>query len=620
MKKIVKITATALLLTMVSVGAQEKLERGEDRIDTPAIRDGLCVSNVFQSNMVIQRGKPIAVWGWAAPGEEVAVAFGGQRGETITADDRSWKVTLPPMTANAEPQRMIVKGKTDTVSLDNILIGDVWVTGGQSNMEFEIAKVVDGDLEIASANFPKIRLLTVPQLDGPDDKKAFPRLYQWNSWFNRHFRQGYWDVCTPDNVRLMTAIGYIFARRVHLAAQIPIGVIDVSRGGTALETWTPDSVLRAMDTPEVKTMLAEWDRKVAEYSPEASLAERVRNYNERTERLRSQGEDVSGRTPPTEPGPSPAINMNRPGNCYASMLAPLTGLSVKGVIWHQGFNNAMQPNGHAMYYQVFPKMIEAWRGAFGDPDMPFGIISLCTAGEPQDMDNYVSAMCDEGIHIREVQYKTFLDMMKAGDKNIGFASSFDQRRSWFHPQIKVPVGERAARWALATQYGTRLQWEPPAIKEVTAGNGVITLKMTTHVGPHNDGPILGFAIAGEDGRFQPAAADYLVTGKDDRGRPKRDRGVIVLSSPLVPEPVYFRYAWGRNPLANVKANGIPLATQRNDHWTLADMYKNYTGDAPTAAPALSREERNKLLKALRAADLERRLFEADKLIKANIQP
>lgn len=128
-------------------------------------------------------------------------------------------------------------------------------------------------------------------------------------------------------------------------------------------------------------------------------------------------------------------------------------------------------------------------------NMPFGIISLCTDGEPQDLDNYLEKMFNEGICIREVQHKTFLDLRKAGDKNIGYASSFDQRHSWYHPQIKIPVGERIARWALATQYGMkRIRWLPPALKEMRVEEGRIALALDGETAPYNDGPILGFAI------------------------------------------------------------------------------------------------------------------------------
>jgi len=525
--------------------------------------------------------------------------------------------------ASSEPRRLVVQGKEKKIELENILIGDIWLLGGQSNMEFEITKVDGGQLEVVSANFKNIRLFTVPHSNGPDHKKSFPLIYQWSDWSKQHFRQGYWDVCTPQTVREMSAIGYVFARRLHMATQIPIGVIDASRGGTCLETWTPLEVLDSIDTPEVKSKLTEWSTKVAAFDPQKDLEDRITKFKERQARLKAKGQETpANAVPPSDLLPGPATDMNRPGNCYASMIAPLAGFQIKGAIWHQGYNNALQPNGHALYYQVFPKMISAWRAAFNDPQMPVGIISLCTEGDPQDRDDYLEKMANEGIYIREVQYKTFLDFLKAGDKNIGYASSYDQRRSWYHPQIKIPVGERIARWALATQYGMskQIRWMPPMLKEVRVEAGKITLQLDTVAGPYHDGPMEGFAIAGKDGRFQLAKAEWLTIGKDNQNKPQQDRTGIVLSSPLVPEPIYFRHAWGRNPLANLKSmdhTDLPLPTLRNDSFTIADMYEIYTGKKSATPNVLDGREQGELSRALRAEDLKRRIAEAKELLKAN---
>ena len=598
------------LLDLSQAGAEEKLVNGKDRIDVPAIGDGLCLHNLFQSGMVLQRDKPIRIWGWAEPGEKVTVTFGEKTQSSTTAADRSWKVELPALPASSEPRTLVVQGKAATLKLEDILIGDVWLLGGQSNMEFPIYKVDGGSLEIASANFKNIRLFTVPQLNGPDDKKSFPRLYQWSDWFGEHYRQGYWDVCTPATVSEMSAIGYIFARRLHMATQIPIGVIDASRGGTCIETWMPLELLKTIDTPEVKAVLSEWDKKVAEFDPQKDLEARTKQFNDWVDNTKKQGKEIpADRTAPTDLRPGPVMDMNKPGNCYASMIAPIAGFPIKGAIWHQGYNNALVPNGHVMYYQVFAKMIGAWRAAFDDPKMPFGIISQETEGDPQDLDNYLGKMKDEGIYIREVHYKTFLDFQKAGDKNVGYASSFDQRRAWYHPQIKLPVGERIAGWALVTQYGkgSGIRWLPPTIQEMRVEGGKIILKMVRfEVDRHNDGPILGFAIAGKDGKFQPAKAEW---------GDKSDRSLIVLSSPLVAEPVYYRHAWGRNPLANLKADGIPLDTLRNDNFTVADMYEIYTGKKSATPKILDRRESGELAKALKAEDVKRRLKEAETFIK-----
>lgn len=616
------VAGLATFLFLSPITAEEKLVRGKDRIDVPAVGTGLCVHNLFQSGMVLQRDKPIRVWGWAEPGEKVTVTFAGQEQSAVAEADRGWKVELRAEKASGEPRRLVVRGTAKTIELDNILVGDVWLLGGQSNMEFEIGRVEGGQLEIASANFKNIRLFSVPQLNGPDEQQSFPRMYQWSDWFGQHYRQGYWDVCTPETVREMSAIGYIFARRIHMATQVPIGIIDASRGGTCLETWTPTGVLTSMDTPEVKSKLSEWSAKVAAFNPQKDLEDRVKKFHEQQARLKAQGKPIPAKAaPPTDLLPGPAADMNRPGTCYAGMIAPLAGFPIKGAIWHQGYNNALEPNGHALYAQVFPKMIAVWREAFDDPKLPFGIISQETEGDPQDRNDYLEKMANEGVYIREVHFKTFLDLRKAGDTNIGYASSYDQRRSWFHPQIKIPVGERIARWALATQYGMaqQIRWLPPMLKEVRIDGEKIVLQLDSQAGPYHDGPIEGFAIAGADGRFQPANAEWL-TNKGDPNKPERDRTAVVLSSPMVPEPKYFRHAWGRNPQANLKSmdnSDLPLPTLRNDSWTLADMYTNYTGKKSATPNVLDRRQESELIRALRADDLKRRLAEAKELLKAN---
>jgi len=243
--------------------------------------------------------------------------------------------------------------------------------------------------------------------------------------------------------------------------------------------------------------------------------------------------------------------------------------------------------------------------------MPFGIITQETESEPQTLDNFLPKMVDEGTYIREVHYQTFLNLRKAGDKNIGYASSFDQHRAWYHPQIKIPVGERIACWALATLYGKQVRWLPPQLKEVKIGDGKFVLKMDSEVGPFHDGPILGFAIAGKDGHFQPAKAEWF---------DKNARNSVVLTSPLVPEPLYFRYAWCRNPLENLKSydhTDLPFDTQRNDTWSLADMYEIYTGKKSKTPGILDRAEHGELVKALKADDLKRRIEEAKALLNAS---
>jgi len=618
MKKNLVLSLIVLLTALPLVRAQGEPEEGKDWVEAPAVGDGLCVHNLFQSGMVTQRDKPVRVWGWAAPGEKVTVSFAGQTQSAAADKERLWQVTLTAMKANSTPQTMTIKGKDKTLTLENILIGDVWVLGGQSNMEFPIGKIEGGKAEIYSANFNNIRHLTIPRKQGKGRRKSFAITHKWNSRSKKHSRSGYWEICSPETIGDLSAIGYVFARRIHMASQVPIGVIDTSIGGTTLEAWTPMEVVRKIDAPETKQWLAEYDKEVAEFDPQKDLAERIQRKKDWLAKKKKEGHQVR---PVNQVIPSDLRTVPRPaGKCYDRMIAPLAGFAVKGAIWHQGYNNCFEGSlGATRHYQVFSKMIGAWRTAFNDTKMPFGIISLCTA-DNQSADDFLEKMLDAGAYIRQAQYKTFLDFRKAGDKNIGFVSSYDQRRSWYHPQLKIPVGERIAAWALDTQYDGKLGWEPPYVQEMKVEDGriVLAFQLKGPLGTNPEGPIVGFAIAGADGKFQPAKADFPVTGKDSRGRPRRDTRSLALTSPLVPKPIHYRYAWARNPHANLVAgwSKLPLATQRSDSWTMSDLYTAYTGKKPTnTIDKLEGNEKGDLKKALKAADLQRRLHEARALLK-----
>ncbi|MBL7222909.1 MAG: hypothetical protein ISS72_03555 [Candidatus Brocadiae bacterium] len=598
----------------------------EDVVDVPAIGKDLCVSNVFQTNMVLQRDKPLTIWGWAAPGEKVTVSFAGQTADTIAEPGRTWKVTLKGPPANSKPQVMTIKGKDRTLTLESILVGDVWVLGGQSNMEFALAKVDDGELEVVSANFPQIRLLTVPRGQGFKSVASFQRLHEWSDWSKRHFRKGDWDVCTPEVVRDFSAIGYVFGRRLHMASQVPIGLIDVSVGGTTVEAWTPETVLKKTPGAETQAMLKEWAERIAAFDPKTDLERRIADFHRRNEARKAKGQPVpAGQKPPSDLRPGPSADRNRPGYCYASMIRPLEGLSVAGAVFHHGFNNCFSGSpGARMYYQVFGKMITAWRRAFADEKLPFCIISLCTAGAPQTHKNFLPPMYDVGPLLREAQYQAFVDFRKAGDTTIGFVSSFDQRKSWYHPQIKVPVGERAAKWALVTRYelltgrGAEEHWLPPEIIEVEVVDGKIRLTLSTSVRTKDDSndKLLGFAIAGADRRFYPAEIGYYTDGKrDGRNRLQYKRNMLVLSSPFVPEPKHYRYAWARNPMANiVNGLGIPLATQRSDDWVLEETPVKLPTPKGMDARSQRRWLSGRLRKELGLADTERRIREAEATI------
>lgn len=608
------ITASALVIQSHSREMPKDMPR-EDVIDIPAIGEGLCVSQVFQSNMVVQRDKPISVWGWAEPGEQVTVSFAGKKETARAGRDRTWKVTLEALPADATPQVMTVKGKSKTLTLENILLGDVWILSGQSNMEFDLIRVENGPLEMVSANYPQIRILTVPFNEGAYEvKQGFARLWSWSDWSKRHFRKGDWDVCTPEIAKELSAIGYVFARRIHKASQVPIGVIDVSRGGTTVETWAPKERLGEMESAVTQAWLKKWEDDIASWDAKADLAERIQRKKGWLKRMEADGRKLSAEAQviPSDLLLGPVADQNSPGYCYAGMIEPIKGLSVKGAIWHQGYNNALGGlNGAEMYRDVFPTMIKAWREDFNDPKLPFGVLSLCTEGYPQTLDNYCEAMLNHGIGIREAQYRTFADLYNAGDKNIGFVSTYDLRRRWFHPALKLPAGERIARWALATQYGFDeriLSWKPPVITEMQVKDDSLVLSFDMPINDPEDGDIVGFAIAGKDRRFHPAKAEFVEIRRD-----KYDNKRLKLTSIMVSEPVAYRYGWGRNPLANLQASGhkdVPLATQRSDDWSDYPIPLGVLAEGMGTSQPLSRGDIGKLRLALREMDKQRRLAEA----------
>ena len=612
--------AGILALFLVSVAfAAESLPKK----DAPAAADGFRVHNLFQNNMVIQRSKPVDVWGWSTPGDKITVTFAGKTATTTAEKDRSWKATLPAMEASSKPATMTIQGKSGKATLGNVLIGDVWVLGGQSNMAMAISRVENGNLEVAAANFPNIRILTIPKVFGPELKKDFPRADEYSRISGRDTRDGDWAVCSPETVRDLSAIGYVMARRIHMVTQVPIGVINTSRGGTLVEAWTPEARLRKMDAPAAKEMLARYDEKVAAYDPKADLQKQIKKYEDRIAQMRKQEKAIpAGMKPPTKPSPGPLYSHNRPGNCYASVISPIAGFAAKGAIFHQGYNNCFDGvRGAEMYRVVFPEMIRGWRDAFNDPQMPFGILSQCTAGNVQRLDDFLTKITDIGARIREAQYQTFLEFHKAGDKNIGFASTYDLRRASYHPGLEIPAGERIARWALATQYGMEkeLRWLPPMIKEMKVQDDAIVLTFDQQVAAVADGsPMTGFAIAGKDMRFQPATTTHRVISRDSRGRAKHDTQTLILKSSLVPNPVHFRYAWARNPMGNLqdkRGRDVPLATQRSDDWTNADLLKALTGKDAEDPAILSRGEKRQLTDALASEDRRRLVEEAKALLE-----
>ena len=521
--------------------------------------------------MVIQRDKDLRVWGWAEKSEEVTVEFDGQAKKAIAGDDGLWSVVFGPFKANSTPQVMTIKGAGNTIALKNVLIGDVWLLGGQSNMEHELVSIYEADMEVPSAHYPEIRYMSIPQLQYDSPRDDIERFHQFSGWDRSIKKRAMWEVCSPQTVRHFCGIGYLFGRRLHVISRVPIGLVDVSRGGTTVETWTSMDSLKKI--PEAEGMMAEADQKRIQreknFNAEADLQERIRVWGiESGERAKL---DLQPIPKPTGLRSGPDADKHDPSACYNATIAPLRGMVLKGIIFNQGHNNADENCRPALYAKAIKAMIGDWRNVFGAEDLPFGIIAFVSGGSPQTLDNFEAmGIADAAPFIREAQFAAFKEL-----QNVGFTASYDQQMTFYHTYNKRPLAERMARWALNTQYGVGTGWRPAQLVSHEKQGNTIVLKFDRAVQQtgQNGRPIEGMAIAGMDRHFYPASARFAVI-KDKDNRDVTDHTRVVVWNDLIPDPQAVRYAWARNPLGNLCNSAhmerlIPVPTFRTDNWPIA---------------------------------------------------
>ncbi len=481
---------------------------------------------IFGPHMVLQRDQKDRVWGTAEPGERVVVAVAGQEKATEAAPDGKWSVTLDPMPAGG-PHSLSVSGKKDTVVFDDVLVGEVWICSGQSNMEWQVSSSNDGDIESLSAKYPKIRLISVPKNGTQEPQSDF---------------KGKWEACTPETVKGFSAVGYFFGRQIHQTIGVPVGLIDDSWGGSAAEAWVRRDRLAA--DPKFKGMIADWD-KLEKDTPRLQA-----EYDQKAEARREAAAKAraEGRQPPRAPeSPESRLKGNqRPANIYNGVLKPTIGYGIKGVIWYQGESNA----GRAYQYRdLFPLMIQSWRDEWGIGDFPFYWVQLADfmkeTTEPGD---------SSWAELREAQTMT-MDRLK----NTGQAVIVDLGEAQdIHPRNKQDVALRLARWALARDYGVHVPYRSPSFKSMAKQGDSVVL---TFEGVDNglkafDVPdVRGFTVAGSDKKFVKATAK--VVGKDK----------VEVRADGVSDPVAVRYAWADNPVCNLyNSAGLPVTPFRTDDW------------------------------------------------------
>ena len=581
-----------------------------------SLRAEVRVHSTFGENMVLQRDKTLRVWGRADKNEAVTVSFNGQTKKAGADENGRWSVEIGPFKANGEPQSLTVKGTDNTITLKNILIGDVWLCGGQSNMEHELHSIYHSDVEIPSAHYPNIRLMTVPFAMSRKPEENIAPLDEWSGWNGSFKRKGYWMVCSPETVPRFCGMGYLFGRRLHMVSRIPIGIVDMSVGGTTVETWTSAESLKKVAGYDA--VLADRQKQREEkrkrFDAKKDLENRVRDWTRQSEvRKRLKMPAIPQ---PTEPLTEPQIEQSELSVRYNGMTAPLRGMAIKGIIFNQGHNNAGRDCRPTFYANSFKAMIGDWRNVFGEDDLPFGIIAFVSGGEPQTLDNFELRMLDGAPWVREGQVAAFKDL-----ENVGFTAAYDQQMNFYHTFNKRLLAERIARWALGTQYGIRLGYLPALLVSHEKKDNTIVLTFDRDVQQlyENRRPIVGMAIAGEDRHFYPAKARFGVKGKDRHNRDILDNRKVIVWNDLVPKPVAVRYAWARNPLGNLgnkmhHERMIPLPTFRTDNWTIT-----FGPDADDMKGQDFRSKRheqwNTLRKKAEAAIKKRKRLEAELLYK-----
>ena len=488
---------------------------------TAAAHAAVKLPALISDNMVLQQDLPANVWGWADAGEKVSVKFGEKSAETTADAKGKWSVKLAELPSGATGD-LTVAG-TNTLTVKNVAVGEVWVCSGQSNMEFAVRGAMNATEEIAGANFPMIRHFTVgksPQKEPQEDCA------------------GKWEVCSPQTVAGFTAVGYFFGRQLHQNLKVPVGLIHSSWGGTPAEFWTPGPVLNG--DPDFKPIVTAWEKILSDYpAAKAKYDADLKAWQEEEKKARE-----AGTPPPKQPqAPRGGDAFGSPACLYNGMIAPLLPYTIRGVTWYQGESNA---GAATLYRKLFPTMIESWRLAWREPDSAFLFVQLANYlprhAEPTDTN---------WARLREAQ------TMALELPHTGMALAIDVGDAAdIHPKDKQTVGKRLALSAEATVYYRDVEYSGPMFGGAQMEGEKVRLTFRNGAGmkPAVGEKVKGFSIAGEDRKF--VWADAEIAGDH-----------VIISSPEVKAPASVRYAWADNPECNlINAAGLPASPFRTDDW------------------------------------------------------
>lgn len=525
---------------------------------------------VFGDHLVLQRGKPVAVWGTADPGEEVSVTFAEQTKKATADKDGAWKVALDKLEASAEGRELKVKGKNE-ITFKDVLVGEVWICSGQSNMGMTVNRSLDAEKEMAAANDPQLRMFHVQNTVADEPQKDVLKKAADTAWLES----------TPQNVGNFTAAGYFFGRELRKQLNVPIGLINTSWGGTRCEAWTSKPALEA--SKECKPIITGWEEMLKTYDSAKAKEAYEKGAKAQTEKIAKIKEENAKPGATQQPLPivrafeDMATSQHRPAVLFNAMISPLVPYTVKGAIWYQGESNQKRA---VQYQTLLPTMIKDWRKHWGD-DFSFYIVQLASFGNNKPSWPQPVGADDTWAELQWAQFRTAALTPKCG---LAVANDIGEEKD-IHPKNKQEVGRRLALQALVKDYGKKemLSGGPVfAGGDKVANRFVINFSNGSGLKSRDGGDLKGFIICGEDKVWKPATAKIV------EGRPS-----LNVSSPEVKSPVAVRYAWASwCPEANlVNKDGLPASCFRTDKFDLStkgaeDPFKeNLPAPAAPAAPA-----------------------------------
>ena len=511
---------------------------------------------IFGDRMVLQQGRPLKVWGKAGGKERVSVKFAGQGKVAVADADGNWSVTLKALQASATPRDLVVRGQDSKTVIHEVLVGDVWLCGGQSNMQMQMRSTVNRDLEIASADFRAIRFLRVPLISRGTPQAGLPTP-------GPKAGEGHWQTATTDQVGNCSGVAYYFAKVLHRMLKVPIGVVDVSWGGTMAQHWVAEEKLKPIPTmapyfEQYAVRLKQWNKWGGRRGAERAYQKALKEWEARRDEAKKKGARVPGR--PNAGQYQDPRRQRHPAGMYNGMIHPIRDFTFRGILFYQGENNSFGESWKP-FPQTFPLVIKQWRETFGE--LPFGIIQI--AG----WSNRRSMTYDMNHHtniIREIQFDTW-----RSTRDTGLIVTYDTNSNQsIHPAAKRPVGERAARWALGEVYKVRavtsrqpLAWKGPiyASHEIQGNRIIVGFEGRTGRGLRLDkDDDIGFYIAGKDRVFHHAQA--RVTRKDGNDQ-------LEVWSDAVKQPAAVRYAWSNLPVGRLMNQlELPAFPFRTDDWPL----------------------------------------------------